>query len=170
MLHGEFHCVVELLFDDCIFMLLRSVFRSWAFHDFHFSTLLELPDLFSFIQSAGKPFLRLPATTFVESIGLRYRERAAAHTDITPSWRHAVMRLVMGRTWAKTILDFDEPLCSFRWLGMSHFTMNWHSDIVNLVARCEISLHEETLMLIQTAAMSELTLFIPCELRELAYF
>jgi hypothetical protein len=69
-------------------------------HYFHYSTLLGVPDLFGFVQSTGKPFLRLLATTLVESIGLWHRERAATNTDLTPSGRQVhgtVMRMVMGR-------------------------------------------------------------------------
>jgi len=63
--------------------------------------LIGLPDLFSFVQSVGKPFLHLLATTFVESIGLWYRELAPANTDLTPSWWQVhgmIMRMVMGRS------------------------------------------------------------------------
>jgi hypothetical protein len=62
--------------------------------------LLGVPDLFGFVQITGKPFLRLLATTLVESIGLWHRERAATNTDLTPSgWQihGTVMRMVMGR-------------------------------------------------------------------------
>jgi hypothetical protein len=86
------------LFDD--YILFWRAFRGCVLHYFHYSTLLGLPDLFGFVQSAGKLFLRLLATTLVESISLWHRERAAANTDLTPSWRQvhgAVTRKVMGR-------------------------------------------------------------------------
>jgi hypothetical protein len=77
-----------------------ALLRSWAIPYFHFSTLLRLPDLFSFVQSIGKLLLCLLATTFVESIGLQYRECADANTGIIPSWwqvHDAVVKMVMRK-------------------------------------------------------------------------
>jgi hypothetical protein len=103
-------------------MMAQRALHSWAILYFHFSTLLRLPDLFSFVQSIGKPLLHLLVTTFVESIGLWYRECAAANTGIIPSWwqvHDAVVKRVTGkmsqptlqvRAQCEKIQTFDQPL------------------------------------------------------------
>ena len=65
---------------------------------------------------------RTDLSMFVESIGLRYRECAAANTGIIPSWwqvHDAVVKMVMGkisrpthrvRAQCEKIQTFDQPL------------------------------------------------------------
>ena len=119
--------------------------------------LLGLPDLFSFVQSAGKPFLCLPATTFVESIGLWDRECAVANTDLTPSWRQvhgAVMRMVIGRTLPTTprrpetsrqIFDqLDSEMILYE--SFCELTLRYCKNKHKFGGHCIVLLNEEILM------------------------
>jgi hypothetical protein len=52
-----------------------------------FLTLVSPPDSFGFLQSTGKPFVRLLATACVAGVCLRYGECTSADAHLTPCRR-----------------------------------------------------------------------------------
>jgi hypothetical protein len=104
--------------------------------------LLGLPDLLGFVQSAGKPFLRLLATMLVESISLWHRECVAANTDLTPSWwqvHGVVTRKVMGQIAKK---------CLSRNLSCYKFSLSNHASSSYIVLLIADALRHPQLVLV----------------------